>query len=158
MENKSNIMSFKKFLKYLNINESSFKETRLNKILDKMNKGLKISKREQKFLNRYDKTTDDDFKDYKMMTKESTFTKILELLELNIKVVCNLVDRNGKISLPIESIYKNYELGKTFMKLSNGEEIELKDNFFYELNYEFDKDFYSLEEVDEFYEKIPVEK
>jgi hypothetical protein len=158
MENKSNIMSFKKFLKYLNINESSFKETRLNQILDKMNKGLKISKREQKFLNRYDKTTDEDFKDYKMMTKDSTFTKILELLELNIKIVCNLVDRNGKISLPITSIYNNYELGKTFMTLSNGEEIELKDNFFYELNYDFDKDFYSLEEVDEFYEKIPVEK
>lgn len=158
MENKSNIMSFKKFLKYLNINESSFKETRLNQILDKMNKGLKISKREKKFLNRYDKTTDEDFKDYKMMTKDSTFTKILELLELNIKIVCNLVDRNGKISLPITSIYNNYELGKTFMTLSNGEEIELKDNFFYELNYDFDKDFYSLEEVDEFYEKIPVEK
>lgn len=158
MENKSNIMSFKKFLKYLNINESSFKETRLNQILDKMNKGLKISKRDQKFLNRYDKTTDEDFKDYKMMTKDSTFTKILELLELNIKIVCNLVDRNGKISLPITSIYNNYELGKTFMTLSNEEEIELKDNFFYELNYDFDKDFYSLEEVDEFYEKIPVEK
>ena len=158
MENKSNIMSFKKFLKYLNINESSFKETRLNQILDKMNKGLKISKREEKFLNRYDKTTDEDFKDYKMMTKESTFTKIIELLELNIKVVCDLVDRNGKISLPITSIYNNYELGKTFMTLSNEEEIELRDNFFYELNYNFDKDYYSLEEVDEFYEKIPIEK
>jgi len=158
MENKSNIMSFKKFLKYLNINESSFKETRLNQILDKMNKGLRISKREQSFLSEFDKTSDEDFKDYKMMTKDSTFTKILELIESNIKIICNLIDRNGKISLPIKSIYNNYELDKTFIELSNGEEIELKDNFFYELNYNFDKDFYSLEEVDEFYEKIPVEK
>jgi len=158
MENKSNIMSFKKFLKYLNINESSFKETRLNQILDKMNKGLRISKREQSFLSEFDKTSDEDFKDYKMMTKDSTFTKILELLELNIKVVCDLVDRNGKISLPITSIYNNYESEKTSMTLSNGEEIELRDNFFYELNYNFDKDYYSLEEVDEFYEKIPIKK
>ena len=42
------------------------------------------------------------------------------------------------------------------MEVSGGEKLELKDNFFYEINYNFDKDNYSLETSDEFFEKIPV--
>lgn len=156
MENKEKIMTFKKFLKYFNINESSYKEKRLNQILDKLGSGIKLTPRENKFLDRYNDTSEEDFKDYKMMTKESTFTKIIELLDNNLKVICNLNDKNGKIGLPIKSIYNDYEKEKTYLELSNGEEIELKDNYFYELNYNFKKDVYDLEVVDEFYEKIPV--
>ena len=43
------IMNFKKFLSYFNIRES-FKEVELNKILDKISKKVKLSKREEDFL------------------------------------------------------------------------------------------------------------
>jgi hypothetical protein len=156
MIKKRNIMNFRKFFSYFNLKESYFKDDKLNSILDKINKGLRITTREQNFLDNFGKSEDDDFQDYKMMTKNSTFNKIVELLENNRRIICNLTDRDGKIGLPIKSIFNNYESEKIFMVMTNGEKIELKDNFFYEINYNFDKDQYSLETSDEFFEKIPV--
>jgi hypothetical protein len=156
MKKQGNIMNFKKFFSYFNLKESYFKDDKLNSILDKINKGLRITTREKEFLDNFEKSEDFDFQDYKMMTKNSAFNKIVELLENNKKIICNLTDRDGKIGLPIKHIHNDYRLEKMFMEISNGEKIELKDNFFYELNYNFDKDQYSLETSDEFFEKIPV--
>jgi hypothetical protein len=149
-------MNFKKFLSYFSLKESYFKDSKLNSILDKMNKGVSITSREQNFLDNYDNIIDDEFKDVKMLTANSTFNQIITLLERNKKIICNISDRNGTIGLPIKKIEKNYENEKIIIEVSGGEKLELKDNFFYEINYNFDKDNYSLETSDEFFEKIPV--
>ena len=156
MKKQVNVMNFKKFLSYFSLKESYFKDSKLNSILDKMNKGVSITSREQNFLDNYDNIIDDEFKDVKMLTSNSTFNQIITLLEKNKKIICNLSDRNGAIGLPIKKIEKNYENEKIIIEVSGGEKLELKDNFFYEINYNFDKDNYSLETSDEFFEKIPV--
>jgi hypothetical protein len=156
MKKQVNVMNFKKFLSYFSLKESYFKDSKLNSILDKMNKGVSITSREQNFLDNYDNIIDDEFKDVKMLTANSTFNQIITLLEKNKKIICNISDRNGTIGLPINKIEKNYETEKIIMEVSSGEKLELKDNFFYEINYNFDKDNYSLETSDEFFEKIPV--
>jgi hypothetical protein len=156
MKKQVNVMNFKKFLSYFSLKESYFKDSKLNSILDKMNKGVSITSREQNFLDNYDNIIDDEFKDVKMLTANSTFNQIITLLEKNKKIICNLSDRNGAIGLPIKKIEKNYENEKIIIEVSGGEKLELKDNFFYEINYNFDKDNYSLETSDEFFEKIPV--
>jgi len=156
MKKQVNVMNFKKFLSYFSLKESYFKDSKLNSILDKMNKGVSITSREQNFLDNYDNIIDDEFKDVKMLTANSTFNQIITLLEKNKKIICNLSDRNGTIGLPIKKIEKNYETEKIIIEVSGGEKVELKDNFFYEINYNFDRDNYSLETSDEFFEKIPV--
>jgi hypothetical protein len=156
MKKQVNVMNFKKFLSYFSLKESYFKDSKLNSILDKMNKGVSITSREQNFLDNYDNIIDDEFKDVKMLTANSTFNQIITLLERNKKIICNISDRNGTIGLPIKKIEKNYENEKIIIEVSGGEKLELKDNFFYEINYNFDKDNYSLETSDEFFEKIPV--
>jgi hypothetical protein len=156
MKKRENIMNFKKFLSYFSLKESYFKDSKLNSILDKMSKGIKISPREKNFLDNFEEITDDELKDMKMLTANSTFNNIITLLEQNKRIICNLSDRNGKIGLPIKKIEKNYETEKIIMEVSGGEKLELKDNFFYEINYNFDRDNYSLETSDEFFEKIPV--
>lgn len=156
MKKRENIMNFKKFLSYFSLKESYFKDSKLNSILDKMSKGIKISPREKNFLDNFEEITDDELKDMKMLTANSTFNNIITLLEQNKRIICNLSDRNGKIGLHIKKIEKNYETEKIIMEVSGGEKVELKDNFFYEINYNFDRDNYSLETSDEFFEKIPV--
>ncbi len=148
-------MTFKKFLSYFKLDES-LKEIRLNQILDKISKKIKLSKSEQDFLDHYDETTDDDIMDFKMLSKESTFSKIVELLESNKKVICNLIDRDGKIGIQIVQIYNRYDDETSIMTLKNGEKIKLKDNILYNIIYNTDKDEYSLEMEDEFFEKLPV--
>lgn len=148
-------MTFKKFLSYFKLDES-LKEIRLNQILDKISKKIKLSKSEQDFLDHYDETSDEDIMDFKMLSKESTFSKIVELLESNKKVICNLIDRDGKIGIQIVQIYNRYDDETSIMTLKNGEKIKLKDNILYNIIYNTDKDEYSLEMEDEFFEKLPV--
>ena len=152
---RNNIMTFKKFLSYFKLDES-LKEIRLNQILDKISKKIKLTKSEQEFLDHYDETSDEDIMDFKMLSKELTFSKIVELLESNKKIICNLVDKDGKIGIQIVQIYNRYEDETSIMTLKNGEKIRLKDNMLYNILFNSDKDEYSLEMEDEFFEKLPV--
>ena len=86
---RNNIMTFKKFLSYFKLDES-LKEIRLNQILDKISKKIKLTKSEQEFLDHYDETSDEDIMDFKMLSKELTFSKIVELLESNKKIICKI--------------------------------------------------------------------
>ena len=75
-------MNFKKFLSYFSLKESYFKDSKLNSILDKMNKGVSITSREQNFLDNYDNIIDDEFKDVKedytvIQSRGSTYTVLL---------------------------------------------------------------------------------
>ena len=148
-------MTFKKFLSYFKLDES-LKEIRLNQILDKISKKIKLTKSEQEFLDHYDETSDEDIMDFKMLSKELTFSKIVELLESNKKIICNLVDKDGKIGIQIVQIFNRYEDETSIMTLKNREKIRLKDNMLYNILFNSDKDEYSLEMEDEFFEKLPV--
>jgi len=148
-------MTFKKFISYFKLNES-LKEVRLNQILDKISNKIKLSKSEQEFLDHYDQTSDEDLMDYRLLSKETTFTKISNLLDEGKKVICNLFDRDGKIGIQIAQIYNNYEDEISIMTLKNGEKVKLKDNILYNIIYNTNKDEFSLEMEDEFFEKLPI--
>jgi hypothetical protein len=149
------VMNFRKFISYLNLSES-LKEVELNKILDKISKSINLSSKEKEFLGKYDNIKDDDLKDFKMLSLQSTFEKLQGLIDNNKKVICNLSDRNGKIGIQIVSIYSDYENEVYILNLKNGEKIELKDNYLYNIIYNLQRDAYSLETEEEFFEKLPV--
>jgi len=155
MKNRNNIMTFKKFISYFKLNES-LKEVRLNQILDKISKKIKLTKTEQDFLDHYDETSEEDIMDFRMLSKESTFSKISKLLEDNKRIICNLIDRDGKIGIQIVQIYNQYEDEVCIMTLKNGEKIKLKDNILYNLIYNNNNDEWSLEIEDEYFEKLPI--
>lgn len=155
MKNRNNIMTFKKFISYFKLTES-IKEVRLNQILDKISKKITLSKTEQDFLDHYDESSEEDMMDFRMLSKESTFTKISKLLEEEKKVICNLVDRDGKIGIRIVQIYNRFDDESCIMTLKNGEKVKLKDNILYNIIYDSNKDEWSLEMEDEFFEKIPI--
>lgn len=153
---RNKIMKFRKFISFSKI-EESLKEIRLNNILDKISNKIKISEIEQDFLDNYSNMNDEDIMDFKMLSKESTFTRISQLIDENRKVICNLIDRNGPIGIEIRSIFNNYDDDKSIITLKNNEKVLLKDNMLYNILYNTKKDEYSLEIEDEFYEKITKE-
>lgn len=150
------IMKFRRFISSLGLSES-LKEIELNKILDKISRKINLSSREKEFLGKYDEIKDSDLKDFRMLSRQNAFETISRLLESNKKIICNLIDRDGKIGIQINSIYNDFENEICVMKLKNGEEVTLKDNFLYNILYNLQTDKYSLEAEDEFFEKIPVE-
>ena len=76
-----------RMIKYYLFKES-IKDMELNKIKDKINKRKTLTKREINFLELYQSTTKkEDLKDFLYLSKNTTFSKILELLESNIKVI-----------------------------------------------------------------------
>ena len=95
--------------------------------------------------------------DYKFLSPDTIFSKLLELMDRGKKVICNLYDRDGLIGLQIVGVRKRGE--DIYLQLKNTkEDTKLKDNFFYDINYNLKKDEYSLESGEEFYEKIPIKK
>lgn len=155
MKNRNNIMTFKKFISYFKLTES-LKEVRLNQILDKISKKITLSKSEQDFLDHYDQTSEEDMMDCRMLSKESTSTKISNLLDEGKKIICNLTDRDGKIGIQIVQIYNIFDDETCIMTLKNGEKVKLKDNILYNIIYNINKEEWSLEMEDEFFEKLPV--
>jgi hypothetical protein len=154
-KNDMKIMNFKKFLSHFNIRES-FKEVELNNILDKISKKVKISKREEDFLGKYNDIKDEELKDYTHLSRQNAFEKIEKLLQNDKKIICNLHDRNGIIGLEISIIYNDFESEICILTFKNGEKFKLKDNYLYNIIYNLKKDTYSLEKEDEYFEKIPV--
>ena len=127
----------------------------LNKIKDKINKRKSLTKREINFLELYQSTIKkEDLKDFLYLSKNSTFSKILELLESNIKVICNLHDRNGKFGIEIVKIENNFEEEICIITMIHNEIHKLHDKFLYNLIYNIKRNEYSLEEQDEYFEKI----
>lgn len=148
-------MKFKQWLRLFDLRES-LKDSELNRILDKISDGLNLTSSEKTFLNKYDTIKEDDLKDFTHLSRETTYQKIRKLLDLNKKVVCDLYDRNGKIGLYITSITNNYNEGTCTLNLKGGEITKMTDNYLYNLIYNIQKDEYSLETQDEYFEKIPV--
>lgn len=154
MKSKSEIMGFRKFIKHL-LGES-VKEMELNRILDKVSKKQNIEAKEKNFLDLYNSTSDEDMKDYMYLSKNTTFNKIKSLIDKGKVVMCDLHDRNGKIGIKIKDIENDFEKESCVITLKNGETSKLEDKFLYNIIYDNDKDVYSLQEQDEYFEKIPV--
>ena len=102
------IMNFRNFISMSNIRES-LKELELNKILDKITMKSKLSKKEEEFLNNYDKIDDSDIKDYQLLSPETAFSIIQQIIAKNKPIICNISDREGIIGKPIKSIYQYYQ-------------------------------------------------
>ena len=144
----------KRIIKYYLFKES-IKDMELNKIKDKINKKKSLTKRELNFLELYESTLKkEDLKDFLYLSKNTAFSKILDLLESGIKVICNLHDRNGKFGMEIFKIENNIEEETCTIKMIHDESHKLHDKFLYNLIYNIKKDEYSLEEQDEYFEKI----
>lgn len=155
MKKMKKIMKFEKFISYFNLNES-LKDIRLDKILDKISKKEKLSDSDNEFLNKFDDIKDSDIMDLKMISRDTMFDKINNLLNNNKIVICNLHNKNGKIKSKIKSIFNNFENDTCVIILYNNEKLTLQDNFLYSILYNDIKDEYTLEQEDEFYEKLPI--
>ena len=142
-----------RFIKYYLLNES-IKDMELNKIRVKVSKKKALTKRERDFLELYQATNKEDMKDYLYLSKNTTFSKILELLESKIKVICNLHDKNGKFGMEITKIENNFEEETCSITMVHDEHHKLHDKFLYNLIYNNKREEYSLEEQDEYFEKI----
>jgi hypothetical protein len=144
-------MKIKKIFKYYLLGES-LKEIEINRILDKISKKSKLTQKEKTFLSLYNETSKEIEKDYMLLSKFVVCSKIEEILNNNIPIVCNLTDRDGKIGLSIIGIENNEE--DSILLLKGDKKHLIKDNFLYNLIYNTKKGGYSLEEHDEYFEKI----
>jgi hypothetical protein len=143
----------KRLIKYYLLGES-LKEIEMNKILDKVSRKKVLTAREKSFLELYNHTSDDDTKDYMMLSKNVTFKRLKHLLENDKKVICDLHDRNGKIGLQIIDINNDIEKEFCEIKLKDQSIFRLQDKFLYNIIYNIKKNHYSLTEQDEYFEKI----
>ena len=146
-----------RFIKYYLFNES-VKQMEVKRIMDKVSRKKQLTKREQSFLELYNSTQKEEMKDFLYLSKNTTFSKILELLERKIKVICNLHDKNGKFGMEIIKIENNFEEETCTITMVHDEHHKLHDKFLYNLIYNTKRNEYSLEEQDEYFEKLEKEK
>jgi hypothetical protein len=150
-------MKIKKLIGYYLLGKS-IKEIELDRILDKISNLKKLTKKEINFLNLYQETREEDVKDYMYLSKNSTSFKIREFLDNGVKVICDLSDRDGKISLRILDIENDYDEEKSILTLKDNSKYYLDDKFLYNLIYIKKRGEYSLQEQDEYFEKIEEER
>lgn len=146
-------MKLKKIFKYYVLGES-LKEIEVNRILDKVSKKLKLTKKEKSFLDLYNYTNREEDKDFMLLSKSVVSVKIKELIDKSKKVICDLHDRDGKIGLEILDVINNYEKEESFVVLKDNNKHPLHEKFLYNLIYNTNKNLYSLQEHDEYFEKI----
>jgi len=149
------VMTFKKFVKYYLLGES-VKEIELNRILDKVSKKSTLDEREKRFLDLYNSTKEDnilDMKDMMYLSRMEVFSKIQNLLNSGVNVICDLSDRDGKFGLKITNIENDYVNDVCIVEMGR-EECLLQDKFLYNLIFNSKKMQYSLQIQDEYYEKI----
>lgn len=129
----------------------------MNRILDKIYRKVNLTDRERGFLELYNYTVNKpEDKDWMMLSKSATSTKVKELIELDYKVICDLHDRNGKIGLQILNIVDDIESDFSTIIMKGEEKHKLQDKFLYNLIYSVKKNQYSLQEHDEYFEKLTV--
>jgi hypothetical protein len=151
-------MKIKRLIKYYLLGES-LKELEMNRILDKISRKVKLTDRERGFLELYNSTVNKpEDKDWMMLSKSATSTKVKELIESKRKVICDLHDRNGKIGLQIIDVIDSIEDEFSVLELKGEEKHKLQDKFLYNLIYSVKKNEYSLQEHDEYFEKLTVER
>jgi hypothetical protein len=150
------IMSFKKWVRHILLNES-IKEIELNRILDKISNNKKLDSKEQSFLDLYNSLKDRDMQDYVLLSKQSTFERIKDLIDSGATVICNLSDREGPIGLKIIDMFYNWDAEKVILNLDKGAKFTLDDRFLYNIISKGNNK-WSLEAHDEYFEKLPINK
>lgn len=146
-------MKIKKLIKYYLLGES-LKEIELNRILDKIGKKKRLTERETNFLDLYQTTREEEMNDYMLLSKNSACNRVGTLIENGKKVFCDLEDRDGKFGLLITQIENDHEVDYCTVTMKGGATHMLRDNFLYNIIYNQKKDSYSLQEHDEYHEKI----
>lgn len=149
-------MKLKKFFRYYFFGES-IKEIEMNRILEKISKKSTLSKREKNFLELYSLSKDED-KDLMYLSKNTVYKKVKDFLQKGKTVICDLHDRDGKIGQVIKDVLNNFEEETCDLILKDGNKHKLHDKFLYNLIYNIKKDHYSLQEQDEYFEKIESSK
>jgi len=149
-------MSFKKWVRHILLNES-IKEIELNRILDKISNNKKLDSKEQSFLDLYNSLKDRDMQDYVLLSKQSTFERIKDLIDSGATVICNLSDREGPIGLKIIDMFYNWDAEKVILNLDKGAKFTLDDRFLYNIISKGNNK-WSLEAHDEYFEKLPINK
>jgi len=132
----------------------SLKEIEIGRILEKICKKSKLTEKEKGFLDLYNQTQKMEDKDFMLLSKSVVSTRVKELLDMKKKVICNLYDRDGRIGLTILDVLNDYEDEVSYVLMNDGLKHQLHDKFLYNLIYNVNKNFYSLEEQDEYFEKI----
>jgi hypothetical protein len=149
-------MKLKKIFKHYILRES-IKEIEMNRILDKIFKKSKLSKKEVGFLNLYNETQAvEDDKDFMLISKNFVVKKVNDLIKIGKKVICDLHDRDGKIGIQILFIEDDINDESSIVRMKNDQFHKLHDKFLYNLIYNIKRNEYSLQEQDEFFEKIEV--
>lgn len=148
-------MKISKLFKYYVLGES-IKEIEMNRILDKISKKVRLTKREKEFLDLYNQTSKTEDRDYMMLSKSVASKKIKELLEKGKKVICDLHDRNGKFGLQIIDIIDDFDSEESLIIMKSDEKHKMHDKFLYNIIYNIKKNEYSLQEQDEYFEKLKV--
>ncbi len=146
-------MKIKKLIKYYILGES-LKEIELNRILEKISRKKKLTERERNFLDLYQTTREEDINDLMLLSKNSACNRIGTLLEDGKKVMCDLVDRDGKIGLQIVKVENDHLDETCTLTVRGGQRHSMDDRFLYNIIYNQKKDSYSLQEHDEYHEKI----
>ena len=148
-------MKIKKLIRHYLFRES-IKDIELNRILDKIEKKEALSNREMRFLELYQFTCEED-RDFMLLSKNSTATKITQLIESGKTVICDLEDRYGRIGLGIVGIENNHQDDDCIIRMRGGESHKMKDSSLYNIIFNETKNRYSLQEHDEYVEKIEAE-
>jgi DNA invertase Pin-like site-specific DNA recombinase len=143
----------KRLIKYYLLGES-LKEIEMNKILDKISRKKVLTSREKNFLELYNHTSEDDTRDYMLLSKNVAYKRVKQLLDNNKKVICDLHYRDGKIGIQIIDMQNDFERDFSEIKLKDGMILKLEDKFLYNIIYNIKKNLYSLTEQDEYFEKI----
>jgi hypothetical protein len=142
-------MDIKKFIRYYLLGDS-LRKIETDRILNKKSKKKELTKREKRFLDLHES----DDKDWMLLSKNSTYLKVKELLSKNKTIICDLNDRDGKIGLPILNIDNDFEEEVCMIYMKDNLTHELHDKFLYNILFNSKNKKYSLQEHDEYFEKI----
>ncbi len=132
-------------------------ESKINKIMTKISNKEILTNKERRILDIYQFIRKDDLRDFLFLSKNSTFTKIKDLLEKNFTIICNLHDKDGKFGERILTIENKFEDETCSIEMEHGYQHFLHDKFLYNLIYNQDRNQFSLEEQDEYFEKIDAQ-
>jgi hypothetical protein len=146
-------MDIKKFIRYYLLGDS-LRKIETDRIINKKSKKKELTQREKRFLD----LQESDDKDWMLLSKNSTYLKVKELLSKNKTIICDLNDRDGKIGLPILNIDNDFEEEVCMIYMKDNLTHELHDKFLYNILFNSKNKKYSLQEHDEYFEKIESDK
>ena len=145
-------MKIKKLIRHYILGES-IKEIELNRILDKVGRKDRLTERELRFLELYQHNLEEE-RDFMLLSKNSAALKVSQLVESGKTVICDLEDRYGRIGLGIVGIENDHQKESCTIRMRGGETHDMSDNLLYNIIFIEKKNRYSLQQHDEYHEKI----